>query len=368
MLKLQTSIDRLIDATKKDNIPLVLWGSVELEALWLSLLKLAGIQPVCFGSRSPEKTAGNVYFKGLPIYDAKTIIEKFGYFNILLAVKRSILAEALNTVQNSFGASLREVFIMANDQMVSFHDYVVLRGKKSQLHRTDFTILCNSCTAGKYYTYLGMTANTPTQKLIIYPAHYLKLLNHLEEYMACKLEFSHKSIDIRAPHDNIYPVGKLNDVEIHFVHDKEFDTAYERWNTGLRRMNWENLFILFDDVHFPLSYKLAQEFDRLPYKNKIFLTRYNYSGLHSVCRYDPKKLWPNILNFNAHVRYDRFDLIRWLNEGGQGSDFELYSITDDLPSDYVEWCYNGGISFNRNLNDLQIHEIGNPTNCQGIWN
>lgn len=356
-MQIRTSVDRLINASLKENIPLVLWGAGEYGELYLSLLKRIGVHPVCFGDNNTAKAAGNVRLKGLPIYSAEKIKQAYKTVNVLLTVKRTSVVGALNTIQNKFASTALEVFIL-DDQSAGFYECLALCGRKKELKRRDFSILSNSCTAGDYYHYLGLAPNTPTQQLIIYPAHYLKLLSHLEEYLSYPLEFSHQSIDPRKPYDKIYPVGKLKDVELHFVHDMDFDVAYTRWNAGIKRINWEQLFVLFDDVHFPLSYKLAQEFDKLPYKNKIFLTRYDYPGIRSVCKYDPKKIWLGTMNLNALVRYERFDLIRWLNEGGQGADFEMTSITDDLPLDYVDWLYNSGMSINYDLNDLRIREIG----------
>lgn len=203
-----------------------------------------------------------------------------------------------------------------------------------------------------------MESNTPTTKCLIYPGHYLKLLNHLEEYLGRQLEFAYWGIVPQDTYSNVYPVGRLGDVEIHFVHDKDFDSSASRWAAGLKRINLKNLFILFDDVHFPLSRALAEEFEMFPYKNKIFLTRHDYPDLRSVCKYDPSILWPVALQHNSYVRYDRFDLVRWLNEGGQGRDFEITSVMDDLAEEYVDWLYSGGISINYDRNDLRLRPIG----------
>ena len=109
--------------------------------------------------------------------------------------------------------------------------------------------------------------------------------------------------------------------------------------------------------------------EALPFVNKIFLTRYAYPGLRCVCRYNPRMLWPVVLNHNVYLRYERFDLVRWLNEGGQGSDFELGSVMDDLPPEYVDWLYDGGISINYDLNDLMTRQLGGTEGAypQGYW-
>lgn len=205
--------------------------------------------------------------------------------------------------------------------------------------------------------------------MIIYPNHYLRLLSDPRGYFSKSLEHACDAIVPREPFGQIYPVGRLGDVELHFIHDHDFDTARARWEVDAARVNWDNLFVLFDDAHFPLSLSLARAFEALPFVNKIFLTRYAYPGLRCVCRYNPRMLWPVVLNHNVYLRYERFDLVRWLNEGGQGSDFELGSVMDDLPPEYVDWLYDGGISINYDLNDLMTRQLGGTEGAypQGYW-
>lgn len=94
MHKLSTSIERLWKASVEEKIPLVLWGAGERGEYYLSLLKLAGIEPICFGDENPQKTRGDVFLKKVPIYSAAEIVKRFGRVNILLTVKRTSCADA----------------------------------------------------------------------------------------------------------------------------------------------------------------------------------------------------------------------------------------------------------------------------------
>lgn len=358
MFKLSMSIERLWQASVEEKIPLVLWGAGERGEYYLSLVKMIGIDPVCFGDTDHQKTRGDVFFKRLPIYNAADIMKKFGRVNILLTVRRTTCADALNTLSNQFGEFAGEVFLLDDSKDAAPHDRFAMFQNRLRLKRTDFTIISNTCTAGEWYKYLGIAPNTPITKCFIYPAQYLKLLGRLKEYLTHKLEFAYWGIVPQLTYSVVYPVGRLDDIEVHFMHDKDFDSAALRWEAGLKRVNWDNLFILFDDAHFPLSRALAEKFDALPHENKIFFTRYDYRNLRSVCRYDPTMLWPAALNHNSYIRYDRIDLIRWLNEGGQGREYEATSVMDGLPEEYVDWLYNGGASINYDRNDLMLRPIG----------
>ena len=371
MLHLETSLETFWETVAVQKMPLVLWGAGERGEFYNSLLRQAGINPVCFGDSNPQKTRGNVYFKGVPVLGAAELMERFRRVSIMLTVKRAAVGGALKTLDRLFGAweSAPTVFFLDNDCETAQHTRLMMYARRAQLKRTDFTILANTCTAGDWYGYLNLTPNTPTRRMIIYPNHYLKLLSDPRGYFSQSLEHVCDAIVPREPFGWVYPVGRLGDVELHFIHDHDFDTARARWETDVARVNWDNLFILFDDAHFPLSLSLARAFEALPFANKIFLTRYAYPGLRCVCRYNPRMLWPVALNHNVYLRYERFDLIRWLNEGGQGSAFELGSVMDDLPPEYVDWLYDGGIAINYDLNDLMTRQLGGTAGAypQGYW-
>lgn len=49
------------------------------------------------------------------------------------------------------------------------------------------------------------------------------------------------------PSDKNYPVAKLDDVTIHFVHYKTEQEAREKWNRRKERVNYDNLFFVTVD-------------------------------------------------------------------------------------------------------------------------
>ena len=127
--------------------------------------------------------------------------------------------------------------------------------RKSKLNNTNFTIISNNCYAGWVYRYFNLPYYTPTVGLFIMPDDYIKLLNNLEFYFKkCKLEFikpeESKYFDYLSIHVDrfkTYPIGKLGDVELHFLHYKSEKEAYEKWTRRAKRMNWDNIIIKFDD-------------------------------------------------------------------------------------------------------------------------
>lgn len=46
-------------------------------------------------------------------------------------------------------------------------------------------------------------------------------------------------------HQEIVPIGLIDDVEVVFLHYKTFDEAVEKWNRRKSRINWDNLYNVF---------------------------------------------------------------------------------------------------------------------------
>ena len=127
--------------------------------------------------------------------------------------------------------------------------------RKSKLKNTNFTIISNNCYAGWVYRYFNLPYFTPTVGLFIMPDDYIKLLNNLDYYLKeCQLKFinpdASKYFDYLSIHVDkfkCYPIGMLGDIEIHFLHYSSEKEAYEKWTRRLKRINWNNIVIKFDD-------------------------------------------------------------------------------------------------------------------------
>ena len=78
-----------------------------------------------------------------------------------------------------------------------------------------------------------------------------------------------------------YPVGKLADLEIHFMHYHSEQEANEKWQLRTSRMNFDNLFIMMTDRD-GITEKDIQRFDKLPFKNKVIFTHNPYPAFKST--------------------------------------------------------------------------------------
>ena len=117
---------------------------------------------------------------------------------------------------------------------------------KSRINNKDFTIIANDCWGGRVYIDFGIEYNSPTVNLFFYSSCYIKLVSNLKEYLNSDLKFKKQSIYEVANYSrnekkHFYPIGLLNDIEIHFLHSKDENDARAKWEKRLKRINYENL-------------------------------------------------------------------------------------------------------------------------------
>ena len=104
--------------------------------------------------------------------------------------------------------------------------------RRKKLKIKNPTIISNNCWAGIVSQYLGIKYYTPTIGLYFFSEEYIKFLERFDYYIKQKLEIidtkDSKYYDemIKKNHKNAI-VGKLDDVEIVFLHMKTGKEAYE---------------------------------------------------------------------------------------------------------------------------------------------
>jgi len=165
-------------------------------------------------------------------------------------------------------------------------------GNISSIERRDFSIIASNCAGTLPYRFLNMPYTSPTINLFFFAPCYIKFVNNLEYYLSLPLRFKVKSSYkrgefIRTSNGN-YPLGKLDDIEIHFMHYANEVVANQKWHRRKQRINFDNLILAFTDKDH-CTPELLKEFDNLPYANKFVLTA---------------KYWPEI---QSHIRVPHFE-------------------------------------------------------------
>lgn len=141
-------------------------------------------------------------------------------------------------------------------------------------------IFSNDCWGGEFYRCTGRPYNTPFVGLMLMAPCYIKLLEKPAFYLEQELEFINSSryADLQSQRqENPYPLGLLGDLEIHFLHYKSTAEAVQKWNRRKKRIDWEHLYVKFAMDKDYADETLLTAFERMPYKNKICLSRNTYS-------------------------------------------------------------------------------------------
>ena len=100
------------------------------------------------------------------------------------------------------------------------------------------TFISQNCIGGVLYHDLGMQFLSPTINAFIPEPGFVKMVLNLRYYMEQKLEI-HWGEE--------YPIGVLDDVEIHFMHYETCQEAKEAWDKRKQRISWDKIFVIGTD-------------------------------------------------------------------------------------------------------------------------
>jgi len=189
----------------------------------------------------------------------------------------------------------------------------------------DFTLLTNNCLAGYIYHDLGLKFLTPTINLRIKPRHFFEFVKDIKFYLDREIveDFEEKES---------YPVGIIygdenhKDIKVFFQHYKTFDEASFKWNERKKRINLNNLFVMwefYDGIH---NEELLEEFSKIDIENKMVLTHKKHD---LDCSYpidifndnlDMAEIGGKIFKYDGlsgKRYYEKFDYIEFLNKNNK---------------------------------------------------
>ena len=205
---------------------------------------------------------------------------------------------------------LTNLLYSIKDKIKKLYRYRILKSAAKK----DFVIISNNCWGAEIYKRYNKPYNTPFIGLFLYGPDYIKLLQDFKYYMALPLVFVNQS---RWEKELKYPVGKLDDIEIHFMHYANEEEAALKWQRRLARMNR----VTEDDEYYfkicdraETSEKIIRDFHHLPFSNKISFGINDYQiknhiviieNDNNVCVPDGVKLY---LIMNKYIKIDKWIL------------------------------------------------------------
>lgn len=141
---------------------------------------------------------------------------------------------------------------------------------KKSLKNDNFTIISQNCIGGVFYHDMNMQFLSPTINLFFKAADFQKLIKNLKFYME-------KEIDVSLKNENKYPIGRIEDIEVHFLHYKTCDEAKKSWETRKQRINYNKIIILSTDRD-GFNEILFEVWKKIPYTKLFFTSQKCYAS------------------------------------------------------------------------------------------
>lgn len=159
--------------------------------------------------------------------------------------------------------------------------------RNSKIKNKHFSIISNNCWGGMVYQKLNLPYLSPTIGLYFYADDYIKFVSNLEYYLSIepviidKEQSKYKNELSKLKVYRYFPIGKIDDVEIIFLHYRSDNEAIEKWEKRKKRIDMNNVIIKFNDQNNCTEEHL-KSFDLIDYRNKIcFIAQNKYFGKNS---------------------------------------------------------------------------------------
>lgn len=167
---------------------------------------------------------------------------------------------------------------------------------------------------------LGLPFRSPFVNLFIKSDDFIKMLGDLRGYMSADLVFVKETDPVYGAVS--WPAAYLKDIKIHFMHYHTEREAEDAWKRRVKRINYDNLFIMYTD-RSGCTQKDLEDFDKLPYKNKIVFTHLPHPEIKSsyyIKGYEKEDKVGVLSKMQGGIHawkreLDQFDLVKWFNEG-----------------------------------------------------
>ena len=162
-------------------------------------------------------------------------------------------------------------------KIISFKRIKFAKFRRKKINKDHFTIISNNCWGGEVYESYNLIKQSPTVGLFFWASDYIKFISNIQYYINQPLEFfdpkeSKYYDELKLTHSyGTYPVAKLDDVEIFFMHYSSESQVIEKWNRRIKRINWNHILYKFNYQN-GCTEEDIKNFVKLPFKNKICFT------------------------------------------------------------------------------------------------
>jgi uncharacterized protein (DUF1919 family) len=172
------------------------------------------------------------------------------------------------------------------------------------------SIFVNSCWGGLTYNSLCLQFASPMINMFESREDFLKLMNNLPYYLSLPVKL--ERYEWETNQKKMYPVGRIDDVLLHFNHYDSFEEAESKWKDRKMRINKENILVV-SNAH---DQAYAELFSQLPYEKKICFAPFEADI-------------PNLAYVDVPDSLSQLAFYQVVNRMGMG-DFEYYDVFELL--------------------------------------
>lgn len=187
---------------------------------------------------------------------------------------------------------------------------VINKKLQRRLKNHRMSVIAGNCNGALILHDLNEQFRSPFVNLYLEPADFIRYLQNPRHYQQVELIFEAT--------DKPYPVGKLDDIRLYFVHYHSEREARDKWIARSARINWDNLFVIMTDRDGCSEQNMA-DFDALPYENKVIFTHKAYpqfASAYYVRGFENQPEVGDLFEFSGWFGkkyYDQFDYVAWFN-------------------------------------------------------
>ena len=173
------------------------------------------------------------------------------------------------------------------------------------LQKSHLSIISRNCFGGVISNLLNLPFRSPFVNMNMIMEYFFKFLHDPHAYLEKEPTFYKMFKD--------FPLLSLEDIRLDMVHYKTSEEAIEKWNERKQRINWNNLFVVADELFVmpdTSRYDLLKQFDSLPYAKKICFVSFK-SDLHSLWYLPPGFFQQGAISLarGDGYCYDIFDML-----------------------------------------------------------
>lgn len=185
---------------------------------------------------------------------------------------------------------------------------------REKLAGLEFTIFSNNCLGGVFYHDAGRQFTSPLINTAMDGEDFIRFLERPKYYLEHEMDFI-------TWNGHNYPISRIDDIEIRFVHYKNNEEAKGKFYERAKRIKWENIFVIATNHDGLDRMDLLERFDKLPYKKIMYVSQEYPQYPWAVCvpqfrgRFQVR-IMTNYANFSGWRYYETAsNLTEWIARG-----------------------------------------------------